>query len=123
MDLNHCYRDRPALHEQDHDAAGFRWIDCDDAVHSTLAYVRFARAGGHVVVCLNFTPVPRTGRRFGVPAAGPYDVLVNSDSRHYGGTDFGAVQVEAEAVPAHGFSHSILVDLPPLGGLLLAPAE
>jgi len=122
-DLNRLYRDEAALHEGDVDPAGFRWIDCDDAQHSTLAYLRLARDGSHVVVLLNFTPVPRRGRRYGVPATGPYAVLVNSDSRHYGGTDSGGAPVTAEALPAHGLPASLLVDLPPLGGLVLRPAS
>ncbi|HMM76594.1 MAG TPA: 1,4-alpha-glucan branching protein GlgB [Gammaproteobacteria bacterium] len=120
-DLNRLYRETPALHERDHATEGFRWIDCDDALNSTLAYLRLARDGSPLVVLLNFTPVPRPGRRYGVPGRGDYAVVLNSDSRHYGGTDVGGARVTAQAVPAHGLPASILVDLPPLGGLLLQP--
>ncbi len=102
-DLNRLYRELPALHEGDHAPWGFRWVDCADALHSTLAYLRVARDGSHLVVLLNFTPVPRRGQRFGVPLQGDYDIM----------------RVSAEAVPAHGLPASVLVDLPPLGGLLL----
>jgi len=120
-DVNRLYRDEPALHEGDHDRGGFRWIDCDDAGHSTLAYLRHARDGGHVVVLLNFTPVARPGRRYGVPAQGDYAVVLNSDSRYYGGSDLGVARVTADACAAHGQPASIVVDLPPLGGLVLRP--
>jgi len=118
-DLNRLYRNVPALHEGDHEPWGFRWIDCNDAEHSTLAYLRQARDGSQVVVLLNFTPVPRTGRRVGVPQAGAWDVLLNSDSRHYGGSDLGCIRVEADALPTHDLPASVLIDLPPLGGLVL----
>jgi 1,4-alpha-glucan branching enzyme len=120
-DLNRLYRDLPALHELDHEPAGFRWIDCDDAPHSTLSWLRCARDGSHVAIVLNFTPVPRPGRRIGVPARGEYRVRLNSDSRHYGGSDSGSVAATATDVAAHGLPASVLLDLPPLGALLLEP--
>jgi 1,4-alpha-glucan branching enzyme len=120
-DLNRLYRDVRALHECDHEPAGFRWIDCDDAARSTLSYQRLARDGSYVIVALNFTPVPRAGVVVGVPTVGEFDVLLNSDSRHYGGSDVGVARVTATARPAHGMAASIMVDLPPLGGLVLAP--
>jgi 1,4-alpha-glucan branching enzyme len=120
-DLNRLYRDVKALHECDHEPAGFRWIDCDDAARSTLSYQRIARDGSYVIVALNFTPVPRAGVVVGVPAVGDFDVLLNSDSRHYGGSDIGVARVTAGSRPAHGMASSVLVDLPPLGGLVLAP--
>ncbi len=119
-DLNRLYRDLPALHELDHEPGGFRWIDCTDARHSTLSWLRRARDGRYVVVVLNLTPVPRTGQRIGVPRTGPHTVLLNSDSRHYGGSDVGTAFATATAEPAHGLPASLLLDLPPLGALLLA---
>jgi len=122
-DLNRLYRDVPALHQCDHEPAGFRWIDCHDAARSILSYVRYARDGRHVVVVLNFTPVPRQGVTIGVPAAGEYQVRLNSDSRHYGGSDLGVVRLNASVRPAHDLPASVLLDLPPLGGLVLEPAN
>ena len=58
-DLNALYRDEPALHEVDFDAAGFEWIDCHDAEKSVLSFLRRPRAGPPVLVVCNFTPVPR----------------------------------------------------------------
>jgi 1,4-alpha-glucan branching enzyme len=121
-DLNRLYRDLPALHELDHEPAGFRWIDCNDARQSTLSWLRTARDGHYVVVVLNLTPVPRLGQRIGVPRTGRHAVLLNSDSRHYGGHDVGTAAAIATDEPAHGLPASLLLDLPPLGALLLEPA-
>jgi len=121
-DLNRLYRDLPALHELDHEPSGFRWIDCNDAQQSTLSWLRIARDGRYVVVVLNLTPVPRRGQRFGVPRAGHHVVLLNSDSRHYGGHDVGTAAATATSEPAHGLPASLLLDLPPLGALLLEAA-
>jgi 1,4-alpha-glucan branching enzyme len=120
--LNRLYRDLPALHELDHEPAGFRWIDCNDARQSTLSWLRTARDGHYVVVVLNLTPVPRLGQRIGVPRTGRHAVLLNSDSRHYGGHDVGTAAAIATDEPAHGLPASLLLDLPPLGALLLEPA-
>ncbi len=120
-DLNRLYRDVPALHENDHDGAGFAWLAWDDEQNSVLSFAR--RGGGsHVVVVLNFTPVPRHGYRVGVPFEGRYRVLLNTDSHHYGGSDLGNTEVTTQAVPYMGHDHSIELTLPPLAGMVLEPA-
>jgi 1,4-alpha-glucan branching enzyme len=121
-DLNRLYRERKALHELDHEQAGFAWIDCHDAEQSVLAYLRNARDGSSVVVVLNFTPVPRLGYRIGVPGPGYYRELLNSDSRLYGGSDLGnRGGVDAEALAHGAFQWSLALTLPPLAGIVLAP--
>ena len=91
------------------------------ADNSTLSFVR--RAGEQIaVVVLNFTPVPRPGYRLGVPRAGSYRVALNSDSAHYGGANLGNLVVGSQASPCHGQAWSVLLDLPPLGALVLLPA-
>ncbi len=121
-DLNRLYRALPALHDLDFEQAGFAWIDCDDADNSVLTYRRSARDGRFVVVALNFTPVPRPGYRIGVPRAGAYREVFNSDSRHYGGSDTGnAGALLAGTVPCNGMPCSLAVLLPPLAGIVLCP--
>jgi 1,4-alpha-glucan branching enzyme len=121
-DLNRLYRSLPALHELDFEVQGFRWIDCHDAENSVISFVRCARDGAFVVVALNFTPVPRHGYRLGVPRAGDYSELFNSDSRHYGGSDLGnSGLLTAPPEPRMGFPASVALTLPPLAGLILAP--
>ena len=89
-DLNALYRDEPALHQLDFDAAGFEWIDARDAERSiVLASCGGPRTDGPVLVVCNFTPVPRTNYLVGVPHAGVWRELLNSDAAHYGGSGMG----------------------------------
>jgi hypothetical protein len=86
-DLCRLYRDEPALHELDFEPEGFRWIDCNDSDQSILCFERRARNGSPVVVALNFTPVPRHGYRVGLPKAGAWREVFNSDSAFYAGSN------------------------------------
>ncbi|NJO12174.1 MAG: 1,4-alpha-glucan branching protein GlgB, partial [Gammaproteobacteria bacterium] len=122
-DLNRLYRTYRALHELEFDPRGFRWIDPDDRAHSLLSYLRL---GGDevLVVLLNFTPVPRERVRVGVPLAGSYQEIFNSDSQYYGGSNLGnPLPVRTQAVRAHGFEQALEVTLPPLGGIVLKPTS
>ncbi len=123
-DLNRLYHDHAALHELDFDAAGFSWIDCHDADQSIVSFIRQARDGRYVIVALNFTPVPRHGYRLGVPDPTDFQEILNSDSMHYGGSNVGTGGV----IPASntgwmGRPASIVVTLPPLAGIVLAPTS
>jgi 1,4-alpha-glucan branching enzyme len=121
QDLNWHYHAEPALHDVDFNPAGFRWIDCHDNENSVVSIVRYARNPDDFVVMLfNFTPVPRTAYRIGVPAVGWYAEILNSDGAIYGGGNVGnGGGVGSEPVAAHGFDQSIRVILPPLACLLL----
>ncbi|OFZ97708.1 MAG: 1,4-alpha-glucan branching enzyme [Betaproteobacteria bacterium RBG_19FT_COMBO_58_11] len=122
-DLNHLYRNTPALHDLDFTHEGFHWIDCHDADQSTLSYVRRARSGEFVVVALNFTPVPRKNYRLGVPRAGVYRELFNSDSSYYGGGNLGnGSGIEAKAGSWMGYPASVNLTLPPMAGIILVLA-
>jgi 1,4-alpha-glucan branching enzyme len=77
------------LHDLDFDVGGFEWIDCHDADQSVLVWLRRARDGSVVIVAANFTPVPRTNYRIGVPHTGAWREIFNSDSSHYGGGNLG----------------------------------
>jgi 1,4-alpha-glucan branching enzyme len=122
-DLNRVYRTEPALHEVDFKPEGFRWIQADDYQNSVYAYCRIGKNPKDVVVVVaNFTPVPRKGYRIGVPRAGCYRELINSDAGIYGGGNIGnAGEVYTESVPCHGHSQSLILTLPPLGLLMLKP--
>ena len=123
-DLNRLYREEAALHQVDFDSSGFQWIDFGDAEQSMVAFVRRAKDASRFVVCVcNFTPVPRHGYRIGVPVAGSYRELLNSDAAVYGGSNIGNLgEVHAEATPSHGLPFSLSLTLPPLGVLFLKPA-
>jgi 1,4-alpha-glucan branching enzyme len=120
-DLNRVLKEQPALHQVDFDHTGFEWIDCADFEGSIVSFIRHAHdPSDFVVVAVNFTPVPRPGYLIGVPQAGHYVELLNSDAGTYGGSNLGnAGAVEAEPVPAHGRSHRLSLMLPPLGCVFL----
>jgi 1,4-alpha-glucan branching enzyme len=121
-DLNHLYRSLPALHQLDFSAEGFGWVDCHDADNSVISYLRYASDGSFVLVVLNFTPVPRTHYRIGVPHGSIYREIFNSDSHYYGGSNLGNLgSIDATGQPWMGRSHSIVITLPPLAGIVLSP--
>lgn len=120
-DLNRFYRRQPALYERDFDPAGFAWIEPNDAEQSVFSYLRFAAdPSDFLVVAVNFTPEPRYGYRIGVPEAGQYSELLNSDSAHYGGSNIGNQgSVETDPVPWHAHLQSLSLTLPPLAMVVL----
>ncbi|HEY8125415.1 MAG TPA: 1,4-alpha-glucan branching protein GlgB [Methylocystis sp.] len=121
-DLNRIYRDHEALYARDCEAEGFQWIVADDAESSTFAFARFgADRSRAIVVVSNFTPVTRSAYRLGLPRAGRWRELVNSDAAVYGGSglgNLGAIQARAEAFRDFPASADIL--LPPLSTLFFA---
>ena len=120
-DLNRLYRQEPALYEADVESAGFEWIDFSDVEHSVIAFIRRANdPSDFIVIALNLTPVPREGYRLGVPQAGVYCELLNSDASIYGGSDLGNLNgVCAEPIPFHGQPYSLRLTLPPLAAVFL----
>ncbi len=119
-DLNWAYRDNPALHERDCESTGFRWLIGDDRANSVFAFARFSLGDGVAVAVCNFTPMPRTSYRVGVPRPGFYREAVNTDASGYGGSNVGNYGgAHSEDVPAHGEAQSIVLTLPPLATLIL----
>jgi 1,4-alpha-glucan branching enzyme len=120
-ELNRLYREEPALHEQDLAPDGFEWLDCHDAEQSTLTLLRRGRSPDALMaVALNFTPVPRHNFRVGVPRAGYWREVLNSDAREYGGSAQGNLGGrESAPVASHGRFHSLSLTLPPLGAVFL----
>jgi len=117
-DLNYLYKTQPALFSHDFDAKGFEWLDCHDMEQSVICYRRKSEFE-EVIVILNFTPVPRPHYRVGVPAAGTYNVIFNSDSHFYDGSNTGNNVVSSQPAFWMNQPHSIDVTLPPLGGIIL----
>jgi 1,4-alpha-glucan branching enzyme len=116
-DLNAFYRGEPAMHEYDFNPSGWRWIDADDSDDSVLCYLRYGKdENTPLVVALNFTPIPRRGYRVGVPFAGHWREVLNSNAAIYGGTDEGNFGgVNTDDIECHGQLQSVLLNLPPLG--------
>lgn len=118
-DLNTLYRTHSALHELDFDPAGFHWLRWDDADNSAISYLRIGHEA-ELVVAINFTPVPREGYRLGVPRAGRYREILNTDSRFYGGSDLGnPLPVATDDTPWMDQRQSLAVTLPPLATVVL----
>lgn len=120
-DLNQLYRNEPALYERDGYADGFEWLIGDDHHNSVFAWLRHgAGPGSALLVVHNFTPIPRNDYRVGVPFAGEWEVLLNSDAERYCGSEAGSVGVVVtDSAPTHGKDQSVLLNLPPLATLLL----
>ncbi len=121
-DLNRAYRAEPALHSCDFDAAGFEWIDGNDSDNSVVTFLRRPHSGPPLLVACNFTPVVREGYQVGVPLAGAWREVLNSDAPAYGGGGVGNLgRVEATATPWHGREQSLRLTLPPLALVVFTP--
>ena len=118
-DLNALYRNTPGLHQLDCKPEGFEWIEEGAAEESILAWVRLGAKGTPpVLVVSNFTPVERHARRIGVPEAGTWIEVLNTDASIYGGGDRGNMgSAKSEQVAASGRAHSVSLTLPPLSTL------
>ena len=116
-DLNRTYQRERSLHEVDFEGAGFAWIDCHDNANSVVSLIRRARdPRDFTVMVANFTPVPRPDYRIGVPEAGWYREVLNSDAALYGGSNLGnGGGVQSDPIPDHGHDQSISLTVPPLG--------
>jgi 1,4-alpha-glucan branching enzyme len=123
-DLNQVYAQRPALWQQDSLPAGFEWIDASDWSGNVLSFLRFG-ADGSVLACVaNFAAMPHHNYRIGLPSAGQWAELINTDAVSYGGSGVGNLgTVEAADEPWHGRPASASITIPPLGVLWLAPDD
>ncbi|MFP4315328.1 MAG: 1,4-alpha-glucan branching protein GlgB [Desulfovibrionales bacterium] len=123
-DLNRLYRTEPALFELDFSLEGFEWVDFHDQQNSVISFLRKDRSGQSILAVFNFTPVPRTNYRIGVPQAGHWEELFNSDAALYGGSGWGNLGgVLSTPIPSHGQYDSVSVTLPPLGAVFLKRKE
>jgi 1,4-alpha-glucan branching enzyme len=118
-DLNQLYCNEPALHELDFESSGFEWIDASDWEKSVISFLRKSKArDDSIFIVGNLTPVPRHGYRIGIPYAGFWKEIFNSDAEEYGGSgqgNFGGVA--AEKMSSHGRTYSLNLTLPPLSVL------
>jgi len=120
--LNRCYREEPALWERDFTDEGFSWIDANDEQSNIFSFLRRNADGTRALACIaNLSPVPREGYRVGLPGAGEWREVLNSDAADFGGSGTGNAGIAlADGHPWQGFDHSALITLPPLGVLWLA---
>ncbi len=121
-DLNWIYREKRPLYEEDNAWDGFQWLDFRDPDRSILTFARHAPSTGEsVLIVCNFTPIVRHHYRMGVPHAGNYTEILNSDDKKYGGSGItNPYPLHSTPIPTHGQEHSIELTLPPLAVLYLA---
>lgn len=118
--LNALYKNEPALYEKAFSAEGFEWLEMGDTQQSIFAYIRRGHdVHNDVVVVMNMTPVVREHYRVGVPSAGNWEVIFNSDELNYYGSGVSVGNIKSEAKHWMNKDNSITLTLPPLGGLVL----
>jgi 1,4-alpha-glucan branching enzyme len=118
-DLNRVYRDTPALYRRDCEAPGFQWIANDPSI-SKLAFARYGLEGdAPVLVICNFTPIERSDLPVGVPAAGHWEEVLNTDAAIYGGGNRGNMGgCDTLAEHCDGMAQHIRITLPPLATVI-----
>lgn len=123
--LNEVYLEHPALWADDFTNNGFEWIEVSDGDHNVLSYLRKAPGGKDVVaVVCNFSGIPQNDYRVGLPLAGQWKEIMNTDAVEYGGSGVGNLgMVTTEDVPWNGREQSVLMQLPPYGVIYLTPNQ
>ncbi|MEJ2045709.1 MAG: 1,4-alpha-glucan branching protein GlgB [Reinekea sp.] len=119
-DLNRLYRDEPALHERDTDGSGFRWINHEDGLASVFSFARFSDGGDIIVVYSNMTPNTFDSYRIGVPQPGYYEVILNTDSKYYNGSNYDiGLGYQSIDEPANELPACIDICIPPMATVFL----
>jgi 1,4-alpha-glucan branching enzyme len=120
--LNRIYQDSPPLWARDNDAGGFEWLEGGDATNNALAFLRWDHHGNPIAAALNFSGNPIGPYRVGLPFAGEWEEILNTDAAEYGGSGVGNFGiVHATDTPHGGRPASAEFTLPPLAGLWLRP--
>lgn len=121
--LNRLYRQEPAMHELDFDDKGFEWIDFSDTDSCVISFIRRAKNPQDILIFVyNFTPIPRLNFRVGVPVAGYYREILNSDAEMFWGSNVGNCGgVPSETLPWNNQTCSMVLDIPPLACLIFKP--
>ena len=119
-DLNHTYRNIPALYELDCDCSGFQWLDSQNSEQSILVYLRKGKQGtAPALIVVNLTPTSYENYCVGVAEGGFYRECINTDSAIYGGSDIGNNGgVFTQEQPYAGQSHQLTLSIPPLATMI-----
>ena len=127
--LNKFYAKNAPLWESDFGWEGFNWISSNDNSNSVIAFRRIDKKGKEIIAISNLTPVFRSGYEIGVPYAGTYEVVFNSDEEAFGGTGKGSAgKIKTNERPMHGHNQSVSLELAGLSTVYLklvrkAPAK
>jgi 1,4-alpha-glucan branching enzyme len=118
-DLNRIYQKKNPLWEVDGEPAGFQWIDANNAQENIVSFIRRSPSTGRELICVgNFAPVLRENHQLGLPRAGTYRLIANTDDEIYGGSGVKLTKsIKAEEKPIHGQPFSATITLPPLATL------
>ena len=119
--LNRFYNENPAMWQKAYEADGYEWIDADNNAQSILTYVRHGKdKRDDLVILLNMDINAHENFRMGVPESGIYEEVFNSDDPRYGGSGvYNGGQLISEDVPWNGRKDSLVLRVPPLGGIIL----
>ncbi len=119
-DLNGAYASTPALFAADDTDTSFEWIDANDAPHNVFSFIRRSPGAPDLVCVANFAAVPHGDYRLGLPSAGEWEELVNTDATAYAGSGVGNLgAVTATAEGHQGQPASATITVPPLATLWL----
>ncbi len=122
--LNRVYLENPAMWQLDHEHRGFVWIDGGNADGNLLTFLRYDEKGQPVAVAINFAGHPHHDFKLGLPIAGKWNEILNTDATEFGGSGVGNFgQVEANGEGTHGQPHSATISIPPLGAVWFKPAQ
>ncbi|MEZ5226908.1 MAG: alpha amylase C-terminal domain-containing protein [Acidimicrobiales bacterium] len=124
QELNRLYRSEPSLHHREQWPSSFEWVVRDDGANSVLVWLRHGDAGDRpVLVVANLTPVPRSGYDVGVPVAGTWQLLANSDAAEFGGSAAPIPSnLDTVATASHGRPQHLSLTIPPLATVVFAPS-
>lgn len=118
-ELNKFYQSEECLFTVDTSFDGFEWIEHTNHDESIIAFERISNTGEKLICIFNFTPIERKGYPIGVSVEGKYKTLMNSDHKRFGGNTPRIKTYNTIAENNHDKDYTIIVDLPPLGGLYL----
>jgi 1,4-alpha-glucan branching enzyme len=114
------------MHRGDSGGNGMRWVEAHDADHGLFAWLRVdpTDQARPILVVVNATPTPQYNYRLGVPVAGSWEELINTDAAEYGGSGLGNFGGVATApLDSHDHHQSVVLTLPPLAAIALAPGD
>ena len=113
--VNHFYLENSPFWEVDYSWEGFSWISNDDYTQSVISFRRIDKKGNEIIVVCNFQPMLREDYRIGVPFAGTYSELLNTDAVEFGGSGISnGSAIVSDDIAMHGFEQSISLTLPPM---------
>ena len=122
--MNRLYLENPAMWQLDHDHRGFVWIDGGNADANLLSFLRYDEQGEPIAVVINFAGHPHHDFKLGLPKAGTWTEILNTDAAEFGGSgvgNFGSISAHGDGT--HGQPHSATISVPPLGAVWFKPAK